>query len=228
MAKKEKEEARGSSEELLKVREKGLDRRRGKPTGELLKKKGEPALREAELLGSIEEKSSKIGRGSHGKKEGKGRKGEPQALLMVSSSASAGMSPEPRASKKQEAASSAERASSMVHHPGKRPPEGEGEEKQTTKEAMGERAKEGGKISEGERRAERGAPRAWPRPRLEPQKKEAQEKRGEPQGDQQRARPHGEKRRRSEAMRDQRPRARKLPWEEEVKGKKKEGRREPP
>jgi hypothetical protein len=53
------------------------------------------------------------------------------------------MPPEPRASKKQEAASSAEEASSIVHHPGKRPPEGEGEEKQTTKEAMGRRAKEG-------------------------------------------------------------------------------------
>jgi hypothetical protein len=52
------------------------------------------------------------------------------------------MPPEPQESKKHEAASSSEEASSMVTQPGNLPPEGEGEEKDTTKEAMRQR-KEG-------------------------------------------------------------------------------------
>ena len=51
--------------DLLKVREKGLDRCRGEPPAELLEEEGEARGGEAELLGSIEEERSRIGRESH-------------------------------------------------------------------------------------------------------------------------------------------------------------------
>lgn len=52
-------------EELLQVREKGLERRNREPTSELLEHEGEARGGEAELLGSIEEASTKVGRESH-------------------------------------------------------------------------------------------------------------------------------------------------------------------
>lgn len=51
--------------DLLKVREEGLDRCRGEPPAELLEEEGEARGGEAELLGSIEEERSRIGRESH-------------------------------------------------------------------------------------------------------------------------------------------------------------------
>lgn len=52
-------------EELLEIREKGLERGRGEPASELLEHEGEARGGEAELLGSIEEASTKVGRESH-------------------------------------------------------------------------------------------------------------------------------------------------------------------
>jgi hypothetical protein len=52
-------------EELLEVREKGLERGRGEPPSELLEHEREARGGEAELLGSIEEASTKVGRESH-------------------------------------------------------------------------------------------------------------------------------------------------------------------
>jgi hypothetical protein len=52
-------------EELLEIREKGLERGRGEPPSELLEHKREARGGEAELLGSIEEESTLIGGESH-------------------------------------------------------------------------------------------------------------------------------------------------------------------
>jgi hypothetical protein len=51
--------------ELLKVREKGLERGGGEPPSELLEHKREARGGEAELLGAIEEESTLIGGESH-------------------------------------------------------------------------------------------------------------------------------------------------------------------
>lgn len=51
--------------DLLKVREKGLERCRGEPPSELLEHEREARGGEAELLGSIEEENTVIGGENH-------------------------------------------------------------------------------------------------------------------------------------------------------------------